>query len=390
MSLLIIKGHYPALRQLVMTTIKTTLKLETFAEMIPDLCALQKCPQDPYFHGEGNVWIHTKLVLEALLSDIEFQQADEDSQFILFIAALLHDIAKPDTTEIDATTGRIRQPGHSKRGALDARIILWRLNVPFILREAICNLIEVHQLPFWLLSSENRYQEDPLFVLHRLSQDLRLRHLAILASADMRGREYQYRAEMLDEITLFKLFCEEHQLLDEPRKFVDSHTRIHYFRGANVQPDFPLFNEGGSDVILMAGLPATGKNYWVSNHHPDLPVASYDDAREVLKLKHGENEGKVTHYVRDQVKEWLRNHKPFVWNATHLSQEMREKALNLLYAYNASVKIVYLEADEKTILTRNKARNSSLSNERLLKMLFKWSIPKSIEANEVVYITENQ
>ena len=383
MSLLTVKGSYKNLYQLVKNAIDTAFNLDDFAEIMPDLYALKNCPQDPYFHGEGNVWIHTELVVNALLNDENFQKESEEAQFILFVSALLHDIAKPDTTVIDPDSGRIRQPGHSKRGMLDTRIILWRLQVPFDIREAICHLIEVHQLPFWLLSDDQR--EDPIFVVNRLSWDVSLWHLYLLAKADMKGRDYEHKAQMLDEIELFRLFCEEHNVLHQPKPFVDDHTRVHYFRGANVQPDFPLFNEGGSEVIMMAGLPASGKNHWVEKHCKGLPVASYDDARAYLKLRHGENEGVVTHYVQDQVKAWLRKKEPFVWNATHLSKEMREKALNLLYAYNASVTIVYLEADEKIILSRNQKRDSTLSNDRLLKMLFKWSVPKKIEANEVIY-----
>ena len=50
------------------------------------------------------------------------------------------------------------------------------------------------------------------------------------------------------------------------RPFVDAHTRLSYFRGADVHPDYPLFQTPGSKVTLMCGLPASGKDSWVREH----------------------------------------------------------------------------------------------------------------------------
>ena len=52
----------------------------------------------------------------------------------------------------------------------------------------------------------------------------------------------------------------------------------------------------------MCGLPASGKDSWVREHRQGLPVVSYDDAREALGLKHGENDGKAAHRATDMAK----------------------------------------------------------------------------------------
>lgn len=80
------------------------------------------------------------MVVEALLCAPEYQ-----------MAALLHDIAKYSTTVIDPVTGAIGQPGHSRKGALDARIALWDAGMPFESREAVCRLIANHQVPFFAI-----------------------------------------------------------------------------------------------------------------------------------------------------------------------------------------------------------------------------------------------
>ena len=95
-------------------------------EVFPRLLALEHTPQNPRYHAEGNVGIHTRMVLDALLASAYFQAAGAERREVLFLAALLHDLCKPETTVIDPVTGEIGQPGHSRRGAVDVRVLLWR------------------------------------------------------------------------------------------------------------------------------------------------------------------------------------------------------------------------------------------------------------------------
>lgn len=361
-----------------------TGELQHWLNLIPALQQLPTTPQDAKFHGEGDVWTHTQMVVRALLEQTTYQQASEQQRLTLFLAALLHDIAKPSTTQIDAD-GSIRQPGHSRRGAIDARIILWRLGADFAMRETICRLIQVHQVPFFALVNQQKVA--PEFLLRKFSQCFPVWQLCCLANADMHGRIYPNKQPVLDDIELFAELAKELDCYDKPAVFADSYTALRYFRGANVQPEFSLYPpEQGSQVILLCGLPASGKNTWVSQHYPQLAVASYDDARQQLGLAYGKNEGAVAHHVQQQIKQWLGQKQAFVWNATHLNEETRQRALSTLFAYNAQVKIVYLEQAESVLLRRNQLRDSSLSNKKLLSMLLKWEVPLPTEAQHVSYL----
>lgn len=375
--------EYQTLTQLIAHT-EQSGDLTDWLQAIPELHGLTITPQDSHYHGEGDVWTHTKMVVNALLEQPEYSKATADERFVLFITTLLHDIAKPETTIIEQTTGKIRQPGHSRRGALKSRLILWRMAVPFVLREQICRIISVHQVPFYALA-EVREDRTPEFLLNKLSWELPVWMLCAIAKADIQGRISSDKQRVLDEIELFKELALEQNCLYQPRPFADDYTRIQYFRGANVQPDYSLYPTEGSQVIMMAGLPASGKNHWLANHYPELPVASYDDARQKLGLKYGQNEGMVAHYVLDNVREWLRAKQPFAWNATHLSREVRLKALDLLYAYHAKVRIVYLEQPEKELYKRNSKRDTSLTNKKIQSMLYKWEVPMPTEAEQVDY-----
>lgn len=86
---------------------------------LPEVAAMQNVPQPPEFHPEGDVWIHTLLMLERL---------KPRSSPTLAWAVLLHDVGKPPTFRSAQETGdRIRFDGHAEIGARMAAAICHRL-----------------------------------------------------------------------------------------------------------------------------------------------------------------------------------------------------------------------------------------------------------------------
>lgn len=122
---------------------------------------------------------------------------------------------------------------------------------------------------------------------------------------------------VLDEVELFKEWAQEEDCLYQPRRFVEDYTRVNYFRSSNVPPDYALYSHEGSMAIMMASLPAVGKNSWINKHYLTWLVAFYDKARTELKLEYGKNEKLVIQFVLAKVKQWLRTKQNFIWNATH-------------------------------------------------------------------------
>lgn len=377
------------------------------------LAPLADTPQQPEFHGEGDVLTHTRMACEVLVDLPDYALPNPDSEcstfddrFVLFYATLFHDLGKAACTVVE--DGRISSAGHGRVGAIDARRWLWSAGVPFGLRERICRLVRHHMEPFYAVAG-NRQGDSPEYVVRTLSWELGLRDIAALAEADARGR---ICADMDDSVAAVELFREVARdvgcydvrvALPADRgmrvadadpcydvraeyPYADAHTRLVYCRrrGA-ISLDYPFFAPPGSRVVVMSGMPASGKNTWIAQHVPDLPVVSFDDAVAELDLTHGRNTGAAAHLVTDRARALLRERQDFVWNATHLSSRIRARTLDLLYAYDAHVEIVYLESPEPVIKHRNTHRDTTLSNAALDQMLRRWEVPVPAEAHQVRY-----
>lgn len=375
---------YLRLKSLIPDSSDSSMAFDELLGEFPSLELAKGTPQDSYYHGEGDVWTHTKMVVSEVIKQSAFEEGTDQERFILFYAALLHDIAKHSTTKIDEASGKITQPGHSKKGAIDARIALWKKGVPFEIREQICRIIAHHQIPFYLVSGT-----DYLRQLHRISWGMSIKLLTTVARADIKGRICPDAEKVLLSIDLMDEIAKEEGCFDTGLPFSNEHSRLNYARHNKGLPEFNLYQETGSLVTIMCGIPAAGKNTWVSKNLPNLPVVSFDDAKEALGLKHGKNDGKAAHYAVDLAKSLLRKKESFVWNATHLSSQMRDKSLDLLYDYNANVSLVYVESSYQEVLRRNSERNTTLTNKELEGLLHRWEVPYPWEAHLVSYVVDN-
>lgn len=117
--------------------------------------AMAKTPQNPAFHGEGDVFAHTRMVCEVLVTLPAYREQDERRRAELFLAALLHDVGKIHTTREEA--GRLVSPNHSAVGSCMARELLWReyglcgTREAMRFRETVCALIRWHMAPVHML-----------------------------------------------------------------------------------------------------------------------------------------------------------------------------------------------------------------------------------------------
>jgi predicted kinase len=317
----------------------------------PSLQPLANCKQNPIYHAEGNVWIHTQLVCEALVSLPAWQAMDATDRSILFAAALFYDIAKTASTQIDGE-GKITAKRHSSLGTRMVRRIFQDLHTPFAIREVIVAIVEYGSLPLWFWDKDR-----PLKSVIRASQIVQCDWLALMAEADVRGRICADRERLLATIEFFREFCREHDLFDRPYPFASAHSRFLYFQKEDGEPTYAAYDDTRLEVILMCGLPGTGKDYWIEHHHPDLPMVSLDRLREEMGISPTDEQGTIVQAGKDLAKGYLKTATPFVWNATNIVKPIRSGLIRLFASYNARIQIVYLEVPIERVLQQNRDRD---------------------------------
>jgi len=103
--------------------------------IVPEVLAMIGCEQPPEWHPEGDVYTHTRIMLDLL---------EPGAPLELCLAVLLHDIAKPPTQTFDEAAGRIRFNGHDALGAEMAEGILRRLKYPNDVIAAVVPMVARH------------------------------------------------------------------------------------------------------------------------------------------------------------------------------------------------------------------------------------------------------
>ena len=104
--------------------------------ILPEIEAMKGCEQPEQFHPEGDVFEHTRLMLQLLPKKVSVP---------LVFAVLLHDVAKPRTATVDET-GRIRFSGHDRLGAEMTEEIMRRLRFSGAEIDATVEMVRQHMV----------------------------------------------------------------------------------------------------------------------------------------------------------------------------------------------------------------------------------------------------
>jgi predicted kinase len=339
-------------------------------------------PQDPIHHAEGDVAVHTQMVLNALQSLSTFKNLPEQQREVLWAAALLHDVEKRSTT-VTEEDGRITSRGHARRGEYTVRQLLYQqVSSPFKIREEIAALVRYHGLPLWIME-----KPDSVKALLEASLRVDMKLLALLARADVLGRVCADQQALLERIDFFEAYCQEQQCWHSARTFPSGLARFVYFQKADAFPDYSPFDDLKGEVIMLSGLPGMGKDTYLKKHYPGLPVISLDDIRRKYKFKPTDPSatGRVVQEAKEQAKVFLRKGEPFVWNATNITLQIRSQWIDLFTSYKARVKLIYIEVPYKEWLRQNNEREYPVPHAVLLRLLGKLEVPFLYEAHEVLY-----
>jgi tRNA nucleotidyltransferase (CCA-adding enzyme) len=167
------------------TGFELALDLRIIGRMFPELQALVGCPQEPEWHPEGDVWVHTLMVIDQARTRIA--DLDRPQKITVMLGALCHDLGKPPTTAwID---GRIRSMEHEQEGIRPTLAFLDRLNVHtiggFDVRRHVVGIVANHLAPNAFFKSKTPVGDG---AFRRLAQKVDLELLARVAESDCLGR----------------------------------------------------------------------------------------------------------------------------------------------------------------------------------------------------------
>ena len=210
--------------------------------ILPEIDAMKGCLQPEQFHPEGDVFQHTRLMLQFLPEKVSVP---------LVFSVLLHDVAKPRTATVDET-GRIRFSGHDRLGAEMTEEIMRRLRFSGAEIEATVEMVRQHMV----------FKDVPKMRVAKL-------------------KRFMARPTFEDELELHRVDCEgSHRMLDNYEFLLRKREEF-----AN-EPIIPLPLVRGDDLIAL-GL------------KPGPKFGEILEAAETQQL-----EGKLR--TREEALEWVR------------------------------------------------------------------------------------
>lgn len=358
--------------------------IDAIGPQFPLLSRYRETEQDPDWHAEGDVHIHTDMVLAQVYDIIANADPalDQARANILILAALFHDYAKPISTKVVDIKGveRVGAPRHEEAGAA----LLLFADPPFGLSGEdwleVVQLVAYHHLPKKLV-----VKNQPRAEYARLTRQVRdIELLYMLELADMAGRHCADRQEQIDNIELFKLTAQEHGVWkQDPYAAIPSLIKSEFGDMGPAQEyriaqqmmsryeDGQIFmleeelarayqyKDEQSHIVALCGLPGAGKSTYTKQNYASYEIVSLDAIRE-REFGHRSDQSKnaqVVNLAIEELKEHLRNKRDVVWDATNFRKDFRTRIAGIGFNYNAFVEVVVLMTPTSVVKQRNRKRN---------------------------------
>lgn len=168
------------------------LRLGVVDRLFPELKALVGCPQEPAWHPEGDVWIHTLMALD--VARREAAGLSREKELAVMLAVLCHDLGKPPTTAV--VDGKIRSFDHEEAGVAPTIALLDRLKVHTLdgydVRGQVVALVGAHLSPSHFFKNRQNVGDG---AFRRLARRLEPELLYRVSRADCLGRTGEFATD---------------------------------------------------------------------------------------------------------------------------------------------------------------------------------------------------
>jgi tRNA nucleotidyltransferase (CCA-adding enzyme) len=169
--------------------LKWLYELGVVDQLFPELKALVGVRQEPEWHPEGDVDIHTMMVIDEARKLID--ELDYPRKVAVMLGALAHDLGKPPTTEF--VDGRTRSRGHDEAGVAPTISLLDTLGIHtlrgFDVRHQVVQLVRYHLKPGEFYKAKNAVGDG---AFRRLARKVEPDLLYRVAKADSLGRNPEW------------------------------------------------------------------------------------------------------------------------------------------------------------------------------------------------------
>jgi predicted kinase len=380
---------------------------------LPLLNQLAATEQDAEWHAEGDVAVHTGLVLTEAYELAEQQQLSTDIRLTLVLAAALHDIGKALTTRRsldDAGCERVISPRHADRGRSYLAYRLPELGLPDAVQAQVLALVGHHHD----LSRTLEAGSEPAY--RRLARQVDLRLLYLLELADTRGRLTRDRQSRLDDIELFRMQAEEYELWENSDPYGDWREVItdalpgfspafldltvqggilDYEAGLIQTPQEAVSRSYGArpgfpELVVTCGPSGSGKSGWISEALPEHTVVSLDALRDAMAGKRADQSlnGQVLQAAKEALRVVLRRGGKVVWDATNTRRDFRRAPLGLGLDYGALTTLAVFQPPVSTLFGRNPGRLHSVPPPVLAQQIENAEFPYLPEAHRTLWLDE--
>jgi predicted kinase len=377
------------------------VNLFEYKDQFPEFVELENTPQSKKWHSEGNVLIHTDMVMEKA-REIAVQMENKDDGISTYLGGLLHDFGKPETTVVSAD-GKCPAHGHEGVGVWKAREFL-RKHFPmfgYARREWILSLVEYHGHPKRMAKDGS---DDLRF--KRLSLEVNTEQVYHVEVADFTGRIGESAETALGYLDSFKQRCIDLGIWDTyyelpNNKGIPQHAynlaRWKVLFGNMKETDekkmaecVRLMSKPPFELMILVGAPGSGKTTHVKTLYPHVPYISMDEER--LKLcgtmmdmsRNQEAYDNCFHQLRKNMEHRINT----IWDATSVSRRLRKRLIETARHHGAWVSIVVFDLPLDIIQARNAGRERIVPADIVEDYFKKIQSPKPYEYDRLLVIDE--